>query len=144
MSRLLPTEPVRVRIGDCECPGAPHPEGDFAQFRPRLTARGGLLATSIIYTAAESGVAKTMTELGLCFLADGLLSWDLLDDDGKPIPVSAVTGGALDWETTLLPLANKANALYEGSVIRPLATRREPASLPSGPMDDSTSATSDS
>ena len=137
MSRLLSIEPVRVRIGDCECPGTPHTEGDHAALRPRLTARGGLLATSILNNAPTAGVQQTMTDLGMCFLEDGLLSWDLLDDDGKPVPLD-LRSGALAWET-LLPIANAANDIYIDSVLAPFQKATTPPSSPRGQTGGSTS-----
>lgn len=144
MSRLLPTVPVKVRIGDCLCPGAPHTEGDFAYLRPRLTAQGGITATTIMNTSTDARAA--MVDLGMAFLTDGLLRWDLLDDDGEPIPCDEATlrGGALSWEETLLPIAEEAHRLYMDSVLHPFRTARESISSRSGPTADSTSASPDS
>lgn len=140
MSRLHPTEPVRVRIGDCLCPGTPHAEGDFAWLRPRLTAKGGIAATSLI--AGADDAQSLMRDLGYLFLLDGLVRWDILDDDGKPVPCNEDTlrSGALAWEETLLPIANAASELYTESVLAPFRPAKVPASSPSGQTDASTSA----
>lgn len=125
MSRLRAVEPVEVDLGPCECPDTPHPEGDKAWLRPRLTPGGGMEATYILTTAHQNGEAVTARLLGMCFLTDGLMRWTLLDDDGKPIPANEETlaSGALDWDTTLAPIAEKADTLYAESVLRPLLAR---------------------
>ena len=140
MSRLLSVEPVKVRIGDCLCPGAPHTDGDFAYLRPRLTAQGGISSTAIVNAASDPRAA--MVDLGMAWLIDGLVRWDLLDDDGKPVPCDAATlrSGALSWDDTLFPIADQAAALYTDSVLRPFRTAKASKSSPSGPTDDSTSA----
>lgn len=145
MSRLLPTEPVPVRIGDCECPGTPHPDGDFAYLRPRLTAGGGLAATQAILNNLDDTITMARA-IGLIFLSDGIVRWDLLDDDGKPIPhdLATLTSGALSWEETLLPLADEADKLYAASVLAPFRPAKAPKSSPIGRTGDSTSANQDS
>lgn len=124
MSRLLPTEPVPVRIGDCECPGTPHSDGDYAYLRPRLTAEGGAAAYQAVINNASDNEWLAGT-LGRIFLRDGIVRWDLQDDSGKPISVDAALGGAVDWADTLLPIADKANELYAESVLRPFLKAKE-------------------
>ena len=129
MSRLLPTEPVEVRIGDCECPGTPHSNGDHAYLRPRLTAEGGAAAYQAVINNHTDNEALAGT-LGRIFLRDGIIRWDILDDDGKPISVEAALNGAVDWADTLLPIADKADELYAESVLRPFLKAKEPTSSP--------------
>ena len=127
MSRLLSTDPVRVVIGPCECPGKPHEE-DEAWFRPRLTVAGGMEASGIVGGAASYPSTGALgRDLGMVYLTDGLLRWNILDDKGKPIPCTreVLESGALDWDTTLLPLADGAADLYSESVMRPLVERAE-------------------
>lgn len=142
MSRLRATEPIEVDLGPCECPDTPHGT-DKAWLRPRLTAEGGYRAMHILMTATDRDV--TAGALGMCFLADGLVRWTLLDDAGKPIPTDEATlrSGALDWDTTLYPIAEKAAVLYTDSVVDPLRKGRAAPSLP-GPTEASTSPTTDS
>ncbi len=132
MSRLLSTEPVAVRIGDCECPDAPHTEGDMAHLRPRLTPPAGIAATTLINEATDA--IKLNVELGMLFLTDGLLRWDLLDDEGDPVPCDGDTlrGGAISWDETLLPIADRAAELYTESVLRPFRPAKASSSSRAG------------
>ena len=145
MSRLRATEPVEVDLGPCECPGTPHQEGDKAWLRPRLTAEGGYRAMHVLMTSAQNGEEVTAGALGMVFLVDGLVEWTLLDDAGSPIPTDEemLRSGALDWDTTLAPIAERAAVLYTESVIAPLRRGRSAPSLP-GPMEGSTSPTNGS
>lgn len=129
MSRLLPTEPVKVRIGDCECPGAPHSDGDYAYLRPRLSAEGGAAAYQAVLNNHSDNEALAGT-LGRIFLLDGIVRWDPLDDDGKPISIEAAVDGAVDWTSTLLPIADKADELYAESVLRPFLKAKEQTPSP--------------
>jgi hypothetical protein len=132
-----------VDLGPCECPNTPHPEGDKAWLRPRLTAEGGLLAQAIVATATDP--RETYAALGFALLSDGLVRWTLQDDDGKPVPTDTtlLRSGALDWDTTLSPIAEKANDLYMESVMAPLVRGRL-TPLPHGQTEVSTSPTTDS
>ena len=129
MSRLLPTEPVKVRIGDCECPDTPHSDGDHAYLRPRLTAEGGAAAYQAVLNNHTDGEALAGT-LGRIFLLDGIVKWDPLDDDGKPISIEAAIDGVVDWTDTLLPIADKADELYAESVLRPFLKAKEQTPSP--------------
>jgi hypothetical protein len=130
-------------LGPCECPNTPHTEGDKAWLRPRLTAEGGLLAQAIVATATDP--RETYAALGFALLSDGLVRWTLLDDGGKPVPVDTATlkSGALDWESTLSPIAEKAHELYMESILAPLVKGR-PTPLQHGQTEASTSPTNGS
>jgi hypothetical protein len=143
VSRLRATEPIEVDLGPCECPNTPHAEGDKAWLRPRLTIDGGLRASWAMLEATDRD--ETWASLSMVYLADGLVRWNLLDDAGLPIPITedVLRSGALDWETTLSPIAERANVLYTDSVINPLRKGRK-APLQSGQTTVSTSATTDS
>ena len=161
MSRLRATTPEVFRIGECLCPGTPHtepgfalgvpiPDGDVALLRPRLTLEGSLeVASMLTNTDLLSDEARFLSRLGAICLWDGLLWWNLQDDDGQPIPVSreVLRSGALDWGETLEPLANKAADLYGEEALRPLArmaasTKEVATSSGSGRTGRSTSPTS--
>jgi hypothetical protein len=88
---------------------------------------------------------ETWANLSRVFLADGLVRWTLLDDAGEPVPVTedVLTSGALDWETTLSPIAERANTLYADSVVNPLVKGRK-ASMQRGQTGASTSLTTPS
>lgn len=135
MSRMRAVAPEAFRIGDCECPGSPHtspgiamgvpiPDGDVALFRPRLTLDGSLEVASILAnTDLLTDESRFMARLGKICLVDGLVWWNLQDDEGKPIPLSraVLESGALSWDGTLEPLANHAADKYGEEALRPLA-----------------------
>lgn len=151
MSRLQATTPVEVQIGPCKCEGTPHEDGDKAWLRPRLLPEDGLTALSMFQSGRgelateEEAVDALAGRLGLHWVISGLLRWNLLDDDGEPIPADETTlrSGGLDWEDTLLPIAEAGDRLYSPSVLVPLGIASSGPSEP-GPMEASTSAMTDS
>lgn len=66
----------RVELGPCECPGTPHPE-DFALVRAELSAH-----EISRFTGAD---AEDVAEIAAGFIP----SWNLLGNDGRPMPVAA-------------------------------------------------------
>lgn len=127
--------------------GVPIPEGDVALFRPRMTLEGSLEVTAMLSdTDLLSNEARFMARLGKICLTDGLVWWNLQDDQGNPVPLSraVLESGALSWEETLEPLANKAADLYGEEALRPLARMADSASpvassSENGPTQPSTS-----
>ena len=117
MSRRHTLEPVKVRIGDCLCPDTPHDE-DYALLRPRLLPGDAIAALSSLRADVDS--ATLQRNIGMSLLRGGLLSWNIQDEDGEIIPVTAIDDGTLDWEETLRPIAEAANDLYAESLLRPL------------------------
>lgn len=117
MSRLLPTEPIPVSIGACQCPDTPHDE-DVALLRPRLLPGDAMAALSALDPSNDE--AAIQRDVGMAFLHGGVVSWNILDDAGQPVPLSAMDTGALDWDETLRPIADKAAELYTESLFRPL------------------------
>lgn len=141
MSRLRATDPIRVSLGACECPGTPHEE-DEAWLRPRLKPEAAIAVLSILGDDDLSArVADLGSAIGMAFLRGGLLRWNILDDDSNPIPLSAIEDDSLDWDTTLRPIAEAATSTYVEQLMRPLAQTGAKSSKP-GPMASSTSAKS--
>lgn len=136
MSRFVNGDSITVNVGECQCPGAPHEDGDTVQLRPRLTIAGGLAALAAITENTEE--TRTVA-MGRTFLEHGICGWNLQDDHGAAVAVTPATIAQLDWETTGYLLADKAADLYGGSVLGPLVRQVE-ASSPSGPTEPSTSA----
>lgn len=120
MSRSLSTKPVEVRIGACECPGTPHGE-DVALLRPRLLPGDAMAALAALDPSHDE--ATIQRDLGMAFLRGGLIGWNILDDEGDAIPIYAIDNGALDWDTTLRPVAERAADLYTEGLLRPLVSR---------------------
>ena len=140
MSRMRATDPVRVPLGACECPGTPHEE-DEAWLRPRLKPEAAIAVLSILGDDEMDDVATRGSAIGMAFLRGGLLRWNILDDDSEPIPLSAIEDDSLDWDTTLRPIAEAATSTYVDQLMRPLATTGSRSSKP-GRTASSTSAKS--
>jgi hypothetical protein len=136
-------ELVPVWMSDCRCPGAPHPDGDYAYLRPYLLYAGGAEALRAIATAAGDGdvdatrLAAVVTPV---YLRHGIVSWNRVDEAGEPVPVTDETIAALRWEDAY-EVADRADDLYGEAVLRPLLRRTAKLS-PGGPTAGSTSANS--
>jgi hypothetical protein len=139
VSRLRATEPVEVDIGPCECPETPHQEGDKAWLRPRIRPDAAWAATTLLTLGRTE--EEMMRSLCPIFLGE-VLRWNLLDDEGRPIPctVEVMMDGSLDWEDTIKPIADEAADLYGPQVMRPLQ-KAMPAPSRNGRTAASTSVT---
>lgn len=141
MSRMRATDPVRVPLGACECPGTPHEE-DEAWLRPRLKPEAAIAVLSILGDDdLTDHVADLGSAIGMAFLRGGLLRWNILDDAGEPIPLSAIEDDSLDWDTTIRPIAEAATETYVGQLMRPLVPTASKSSK-RGQTASSTSAKS--
>jgi hypothetical protein len=132
------SEPVAVRVRDCECPGTPHgEEGDVVFLAPTLSLEGGLEATADIRVAVHDGkvIAKRWR---VTFVRYGAIGWNWLDADGEPLPFDVEV--LLADYTLALPVSEKANDLYGESVVRPLLAKPKTTSPP-GATGGSTSPT---
>lgn len=128
-------ETVPVRFRDCSCPGTPHPEGDIAELRPYLDYPGGAEALAAIQLVGDD-VARFGEVLGPVFIRRGVVAWNLLDEDGDPVPVTREALDALRWEDAY-ELADRADDLYGGQVLAPLV-KRIPTPSPAGRTGGST------
>jgi hypothetical protein len=126
---------VPVRFRDCSCPGTPHPDGDVAELRPYLDYPGGAEALAAIQSVADD-VARFAEVLGPIFIRRGVVAWNLLDEDGEPVPVTNDALDALRWEDAY-ELADKADDIYGGQVLAPLVRRMSKPSK-AGPTNGST------
>lgn len=132
-------ELVPVRMSDCRCPGGPHPDGDYAYLRPFLLFDGGMEALRAM-AQADGDVSRFGALVGPVYIRHGVVSWNRLDEDGEPIPVTPETLAELRYEDAY-ELADRADDLYGESVIAPLA-RRIAKSSAGGRTAASTSASS--
>jgi hypothetical protein len=123
---LAMPDTVPVRFRDCSCPGTPHPDGDVAELRPFLDYAGGAEALAAIQSVADD-TARFAEVLGPVFIRRGVVGWNLLDDDGDPVPVTREALDALRWEDAY-ELADKADDLYGGQVLAPLVKRMSASS----------------
>lgn len=124
---------IPVRFRDCACPNTPHPEGDIAELRPYLDFPGGaeaLRSITHIVTVIEEGEEVQATQLipveqwpehlVPVYLRRGVVSWNVVDEDGRPVPLEALAD--LRWEDAY-ELGDKADDLYGGQVLAPLVKR---------------------
>ncbi len=127
---------IHVRFRDCACPGTPHAEeGDIAYLRPYLDYRGG--------AAVMAAIGKTEKEperfaelVGPVYIERGVTGWNLLDEEGQPVPCTPEALDALRWEDAF-ELAQKADDLYGQQVLSPLVKRMNESSKV-GPTNGST------
>jgi hypothetical protein len=126
-----------VRFRDCACPNTPHPDGDVAYLRPYLDYAGGAEALAAIQKSNADPILMPQL-LGPVFIRRGVADWNLLDEDGDPVPVTDEALDALRWEDAY-DLADKADDIYGGQVLAPLV-KRLPKPSPTGRTGRSTRA----
>ena len=132
---LAMPDTIPVRFRDCTCPGTPHPDGDIAELRPYLDYPGGAEALAAIQSVGDD-TARFAEVLGPVFIRRGVVAWNLLDEDGEPVPVTREALDSLRWEDAY-ELADKADDIYGGQVLAPLV-KRMATSSPTGRTNGST------
>lgn len=127
-----------VDLGPCRCPGTPH-DHDSATYR---TQWGDAERKSIFYTGAAIRLQAdgtvvtdgtfdpeaTNTEL----MARGVVSWTLLDDKGKPVPITRRMLTLLSEKPrlALLTALQEADELFKGEPLPKASGARSPGSSP--------------
>lgn len=98
MSRVVNLEGTRFVIGECQCPGRPHPEDEAM-----LRAEGGVGIISAVEGSAllPNGVWSNW-EARIRLVALFLVSWNLLGPDGQPAPATEQSIRLLDEDTLTL------------------------------------------
>jgi hypothetical protein len=139
---------------ECLCPPradgtARHPDGDEVTLRPVLSFHDAIairndvgLVTLNDSDATPGEILATLTESYLLF---GIERWTLVDEKGKPVPVSkaAIRERLLTNLEAAVVVGEEADGLYAEAVVLPLLLRASKSSPPS-PTDGPTSATSGS
>lgn len=130
-------DPVRFR--DCACPGQPHPDGDTVTFKPKLSFDENVAAFAAIFSPPNPGaVAKAWS----VYLHAGPVAWNLLDDEGRAIPLTAEALDGLDFADQYA-IANAADDIYGETVVSPfsraMATSSATSPTPAGSRRRSTS-----
>ena len=106
----------------------PHAEGDKAWLRPRLDTEAGSGRPDICEAATatrrdvRASWAWPSSRTGSCRGT----SWTM-PAARSPCNEDTLRSGALDWETTLSPIAERASVLYTDSVVNPLRKGRDSA-----------------
>lgn len=131
-------EPVVAPLpGPCECPGSPH-DRDEVYLLPRLTFDGGAAADRVItrHLGPDMDTSVLADELIRVFLEHQVSGWNLLGDDGAPLPYSAAL--LLSDREAAVAVGDAADALYAEALLAPLQAAVQ-KSLPAGPTAPSTS-----
>lgn len=113
-------DPVRFR--DCQCPGTPHAEGDTVTLRPRLSFDQNVAALQAILEAGGKAAAAWPI-----YAFDGPEAWNLVDANGRPLPLTREALEALDWADQY-EIADAADTIYGGQVLAPLLRRMKESS----------------
>jgi len=140
---------IAVRIGECQCPGAPHPDGDFVYLRPKLDLRGGFRVKRRLIELNQAAFGEQqgdMSELEIhlaeAYLTEGIFAWNLVDEAGEDRPVTPENLAEFlfsDYSRSEVA-ADKADDLYRPAVLDPLVNRAL-SSLPDTQTNGSTSPT---
>lgn len=86
MGRFATETPVRVRVGDCLCPGTPHSEGDFVTLSTRMSIEAGAAAVAAMARSGEETTELTVMRAALPHM---VTAWDFLDaETGEPLPIT--------------------------------------------------------
>lgn len=122
MPRFPESAPVRVRVGACLCPDAPHADGDFVTLTTTMSIDAGVAAVQALAEAGESATDLLVTRTVLPYM---ISSWDFLDaETGEPIPISPDTvAEALPWNEGGREVISALGEALRG---RPLASRGSP------------------
>lgn len=130
---------IEVRVRDCDCPGAPHGEGDVVYVAPTPSLQLGLEAQRDIRESLGNGSMLAERWL-VTFVRYGAIGWNFEDEDGAmPFDVDVLLA---DF-TLATPVAEKCDELYGEAVTRPLLHRLRTISQ-RGPTAGSTSRTTGS
>jgi hypothetical protein len=137
----------------CLCPpkkdGTPRHEKDTVTFKETLDFKTRTIARKTIGLLGmqEGGspmaeVLATLTEFYLLYCIE---SWSLVDEKGKPVPVSkeAIRERVLSNDEVASQLGDEADALYSEAVLLPLVMGASRSSPPT-PTNGSTSPTNGS
>lgn len=137
--RSFDSEPVEVRLEACYCPGTPH-EADLVYLAPALSMAGGMAAQSAIGEGISDPI-RLQELLAEVWLRHGVVSWNLVDEAGDPVPVTRDNAiAALPYGKGGRLVADRADDLYAEDILAPLVARLKSTS-PRGRTNGSTSAT---
>lgn len=102
-----------IILGECRCPGRPHEEDTaevYVELPWEVMVAVGLLekAADDVADVASRAALKAKAYRGL--ILGALISWNLVDAEGNPVPISAV---ARIRQDRLDPIAVAVNAAHE-------------------------------
>ena len=127
----------------CFCAGSPHPRDRFV-LPAELPFEAGVAAISAITDAQAGGADMGAALIGAILRNKGISEWNLVDEEGKDLPLNARNVGArLTWQKGGVELANAAYVQWiRGQDLAPfgLASSQTPTddSSPNGQTEPST------
>lgn len=134
--------PVEVRLSECYCPESPHPDGDIFVLADELPIEAGVAASAALAGSRNANAAATL--VGALARHGAIESWNLLDKDGDPVPITPDTVAArVTWLKGGVELSNAILTKYLGNGGGPLGLMTSPKTRSSssrrGPTATSTS-----
>jgi len=139
---------VRVAVGACRCPNAPHGDGDWVDLRPAPTIDIGAAVYAAVQQWSDDPI-QLQVSWTRAYLRYGVAAWSFVDADG-PVLIRPMSDGYEDLVNRLLPfdqggfeVADRCDDLYAEVVLRPLLTRLSLMRSQGGQTDGSTSPTPD-
>lgn len=137
-----------INIGACTCPGTPHPDGDLLEMRDKLGLAGGSVLTSIALDYIQTPmvqrhpVANLIADLRVAYVEQGAIGWNLLGEDGEPLPFTPdnLKAQVLEDYSRGVAAADAGDQMYYGAVLAPLLAEVQKLSQPT-PAKPKTSAT---
>lgn len=114
---------THIRVRDCSCEGQPHPEGDYVDLAPGLSLAGGMAAQGAMIAAGGDAVIL-QEQLARVWVRHGVIGWNLVDDRGRPRPVSPeMVEAEFPYSKGGLEIAEACDDLYKQEVLNPLIRR---------------------
>lgn len=121
---------VRVREGDCPCPGAPH-EFEVVYLEPDITLPMGAAAVFAIKLSTEQNPGDNdamMAAIASAYLPLGIRSWTFVDEDGNPVRRTRENLEELiPWHKGGMEVTEQADSLYAEKLMTPLVRRFSPS-----------------
>jgi hypothetical protein len=140
--RSFEADPVEVRLEACYCPGTPH-EADLVYLAPVISMPGGMAARAAMVAGIEDTIIL-QEQLAEVWMRHAIVSWNLVDEGGAPIPVTRDNvAAALPYGKGGRLVADRADDLYAEDILAPLVEMSKSSSR-RGPTNGSTSATTTS
>jgi hypothetical protein len=111
---------IEVRVRDCACPDAPHPDGDIVYLREKISLEGGLAAHRDIVTA-NGDEFELVALWRSTFVRHNAVGWNLLDEQGAAVPFDVAV--LVDDFEFAYPVSEQAVEQYKDAVLAPLGVR---------------------
>lgn len=114
-----------VGIGECQCPGTPHPDGDEVGLRPKLGLAAGVsiqrAVTDFLLTNDRRREDDMLGLLVEGYVIHGVAEWNLVNEAGAiPVNEATIREQLLDDFARARPVADKADELYKEPILGPL------------------------